>query len=797
MASLLKEVYEKTNEFEAFFTGGDIQWTTDGGHFLCQYNNVIKVIDVNTQCNTLTIGESVEEKDDSDQIYTFKMSNDNQTIISAHKSGLLKLWNRETGGQLKVWRSGHKGVVAKLAFDSTDNNVASGGTDGNIRLWDINHHTCTSSLKGAMGVFTVLKYHPDLSKQLIFGAADDTKIRSWNSKTGKDSVIYSGHFSKVTSLLFTADNEYMVSSGRDRVLILWKLGESKALRVVPVYESIETTILMPPSFKIPNFKKKVETEGIYVACAGEKGIVKIWNIQTSRLMFEQSNSLVSEAAEDGGLAITHLLFNEARNMVSVVTVDHNIIIHDLETFTCMKQMIGFTDEILDIVFLGKDESHIVVATNSRDLKYYELGSMDCKLLKGHTDIVLALATFPTRPDLFISSGKDNTVRIWVQGSDNEIKCFGVGTRHTASVGSVFTSQTSHAFFTSVSQDSCLKIWSVPKEMDAPDQKIVSSHTELAHNMDINCVAVSPNDKIIATGSQDKTAKLWSEELSLLGVLKGHRRGIWCVRFSPVDQVVLTSSADSTLKLWSIADLSCLKTFEGHESSVLKIEFLSKGQQIISSGADGLLKLWNIKTSECKMSLDNHDGKIWSMTVSKNESLIITGGSDSKMVTLKDVSAERREKLAKEREELILQEQELMNLLHDKKLVKALRLALRMERPLHVLKIINEVLKVGHEKLSETLKEINHTQKETLLKFAAEWNTNNKNCHAAQLVFHILAPEIISGNLIVPSLSSFVEGALPYTERHFERLTNLLQDLNFISYTVNSMQPHPVKNMDQD
>lgn len=738
------------------------------------------------------IGES-DEDTESDSIYTFKLSKSNDVVVTAHKSGLMKLWDRHTGKQLKMWRSGHKGPVARLAFDSHDTSIASGGSDGNVRVWDLSHHTCTSSLRGATGVFSVLKYHPDASKQLIFGAADDTKIRSWNFKTGKEHVVYSGHFSKITSLQFSQDGEHMVSSGRDRVLILWDLNESKALRTVPVYESIEAMIMLPPTFRVPNFKKKLETDGIYVACAGEKGIIKVWNVQMSRTMYEQTNSLVSPAKEEGGLAVTHLLFNEARNLLSVVTVDHNIIIHELETFNCMKQMVGFTDEVLDIIFLGISEGHLVVATNSPDLKYYDLDSMNCQIVKGHTDIVLALAGFPTKPELFVSSGKDNSVRIWLQNSNNEIICLGVGVRHTASVGSVFTSQTSNDFFTSVGQDNCLKVWTVPKEIESANHKLKSSHTELAHQMDINCVSVSPNDRMIATGSQDKTAKLWTNDLSLLGVLKGHRRGVWCVRFSPVDQVVLTSSADASIKLWSIADLSCLKTFEGHESSVLKIEFLSKGQQIISSGADGLLKLWNIKTSECKMSSDIHDGKVWAMAVSKDESTIVTGGSDSKLIKFQDVTAEKRERAAKEREEMILQEQELTNLLHDKKHIKALKLALRMERPLHVLKIVNEVLKTGNEHLFETLKEINHTQKETLLKFASEWNTNNKNCHAAQLVFNVLAPEIISGSLKLPSLNSFIEGALPYSERHFERLTNLLQDLNFITYTVNCMQPHAIKN----
>lgn len=51
----------------------------------------------------------------------------------------------------------------------------------------------------------------------------------------------------------------------------------------------------------------------------------------------------------------------------------------------------------------------------------------------------------------------------------------------------------------------------------------------AHERDINCVAVSPNDAIVASASQDRTVKLWrSRDLELMGVLKGHKRGVWKV-----------------------------------------------------------------------------------------------------------------------------------------------------------------------------------------------------------------------------------------------------------------------------
>lgn len=52
-------------------------------------------------------------------------------------------------------------------------------------------------------------------------------------------------------------------------------------------------------------------------------------------------------------------------------------------------------------------------------------------------------------------------------------------------------------------------------------------TIMAHQKYINSVKISPNDKVIATSSQDKTIKLWdAKSLTLLKTLSGHRRGIW-------------------------------------------------------------------------------------------------------------------------------------------------------------------------------------------------------------------------------------------------------------------------------
>lgn len=68
-------------------------------------------------------------------------------------------------------------------------------------------------------------------------------------------------------------------------------------------------------------------------------------------------------------------------------------------------MVGYSDEILDVAYVGDNDNHIALATNSCDIKLYEIASMNCQLLCGHTDSVLSLATTSANVNLLISSAK--------------------------------------------------------------------------------------------------------------------------------------------------------------------------------------------------------------------------------------------------------------------------------------------------------------------------------------------------------------------------------------------------------
>lgn len=730
----------------------------------------------------------VQESEDNDVVYTFLLTTNDEEVVTAHRSGLLKLWNFQTGELKKTWKNLHIGPISCLEFSSSSELLASGGSDSTVRVWDFNKQICKGTLKGAQGVVSVIRFHP--SEDILVGAGDDATIYAWSIKSREIVKKFPGHISKVTSLSFTSDGKFFVSSGRDKVLILWDFGNAKQIRTVPVYEGIESVMVLPHQLQLPDGVELQDESKVFVACVGEEGVVKVWQMNDSKMVYKQDSSMISKASEEGGLAVTQMLYNEQLQQFALVSFDHNIIVHDLTTFKCCKQLIGFTDEILDLVLMGKKDQYLVMSTNSNDIKVYDTQTMNSIILKGHSEIVLALAVYK---NFLLSSGKDNSIRLWEADFDNfSFKCLAIGAKHTKSVGSIDMSKVSGTFFASVSQDQCLKLWKLPKKFEGGDklEQLNCINTQLAHEKDINCVTISPNDRYIATSSQDKTAKLWdSTDLKLIGVFRGHRRGIWSVRFSPVDQIIVTNAADSTIRLWNITDMTCLKSFEGHESSVLRAEFISNGMQLLSAGADGLIKLWTIKTSECVQTLDKHESRVWTMAVSKDEMTVFTGGSDSKLFRWRDVTEEKKREEIEKRQEEILEEQELNNLLNQKQMLKALRLALRLNRPYMTLKIINTVIRTQETGLDETIRKLSDDHKHSLLEHAVNWNTNSRNCRPAQLVFDVMMQEILSGKYQVQGLGKIIEESLPYSDRHFKRMTEYLKDLKFVEYTMNCMQPY--------
>ncbi|XP_074647649.1 transducin beta-like protein 3 isoform X2 [Tubulanus polymorphus] len=782
MAAKLKSNFKVVNKYEAFYTGGQIQFTSDGQNFFSTCGNAVQVLNYNDG----KVLHALAEEDDP-EVTCFAVSPDDQYIVIASQHLVLRQWSWKTKTIERSWKAIHTAPVASMGFDCTSTLLATGGSDSTIKIWDIIQQYCTHNLKGHQGVVTLTKFHPDITRLQLFSAADDYTIRVWDLKMSSCISVLEGHYSNITDLAFTADGNTALSSGRDNVVLVWNTKDFKRKKTIPVYESIESVIILEEGKDFPQFGVKTEKTDVHFITAGAKGKLKVWNATSSRCVHEQSvehSYVISHATRVSGL-----------NAVVVTTVDHNILLYNDENFSLEKQFVGYNDDILDIKFFGAAEENVAIATNSKQIKVFNRETWDCQILDGHTDTVLCIDCNRV-DDILVSSAKDNSVRVWKYESETRsFKCVAIGYGHTHAVNALAISRLSASFVVSGGEDLTLKLWSLSNIVDYVDGEqpvaLNAQITERSHDKDINYIAVSPNDKLAVSASQDKTAKIWQlPELKLVGVLRGHKRGVWCTQFSPVDQAVVTSSADCTIKVWALSDFTCVKTFQGHESSVLKVSFVTRGMQLLSSGSDGLVKLWTIKSNECVKSFDEHDGKIWAMAVSEKENVVATGADDSNIILWKDVTAEELAVARKTQENLLLKEQELMNLLHEKKYLKAIGIAITLEQPFRVYTIVKEILSepAGQTHLEQTFRKLRMDQIGAILRFAVKWNSNSKHCHEAQYILNLVLRNFTPEEIMeLPDVKSSLEGLLPYTERHNLRIGRLQQQSTFIDYTWQCMK----------
>ncbi|KAG9304393.1 hypothetical protein G9A89_019955 [Geosiphon pyriformis] len=785
----LKSSFKVSKTIEVIYTGGKVVISPDERLLITTVGEDIEVTNFETRERIYQL------KGDTEVVTTFAITTDSRYLISASRSLALKIWDLTTGKMIRSFKA-HEAPILVMDVDITSTLVATGSADSTVKVWDIARGYCTHNFRGHGGVISALKFYWDPKKPILVSGADDCKIRIWNLMESSCIGILDSHFSIIRGLDFSNDGRYLLSGSRDKVVIVWDLEKKCVTNTFPIFETIEAIgVLEKKSYTFTSENDESEEPKELFYTAGEKGIIRIWDMKTGKLIIAQDQETnITQKISD-------IIYTRKSGRLVTVTYDQNILVYDISAgLKCVKHIIGYNDEIIDIVYIGNDESHIAIATNTEQIRVYDVETLGGDIIYGHEDIVFCLDKSPDGK-ILVSGSKDNTARVWGvdfdEDRDKRFKCLGICIGHTEAIGAIAMSKRSSKFCITGSRDRTIKCWDLSSFKDGENTRLKALYTHQAHDKDINAIAVSPNDKHFASGSQDKTAKIWSvQDGSLIGTLKGHKRGVWSVQFSPVDQSLATSSGDKSIKIWSLNDFSCLKTFEGHTNTVLKVSFITSGTQIISSGSDGLVKLWTIKSEECVTTLDNHSEKIWALTVRKDEKFVVSGGADSLINFWEDYTIEEMEEQLKEEEELILREQDLSNFLLQKDYKNAITLAMTLKQPFRLLKLFSEVLAsrppgdksiTGAIAIDNIIASLDDEQLKQLLGYIRDWNTNAKHLRTAQTILNTILNFYPAAKLSkIKGIKEILDGLIPYSERHFQRLDSLITDSFILDYTLQAM-----------
>ncbi|KAG6240866.1 hypothetical protein E4U24_006326 [Claviceps purpurea] len=783
----------------------------------------------------------------------------------------------------------HGTPVVVLAVDRTSTLLATGGTDGTIKVWDIAGGYVTHTFRGPSVLISALHFfevaarsgvqnHARKGKKSaatshdsdqeadaesettinfrLASGSQDGKLRVWDLHKRACVANLESHVSDIQKIDYSPEQHALVSASRDKTIIWWDTKSWKIRKIVPCLELVETAGFFD--------------EGRLTFSAGANGCLRIWDTDSGK---ELTPAQSEKSEEEGIVAGIH---RSGLPFILCVQVDHTLAFYrapsrdaaqTLKAPEPFRRISGTHDEIIDLAYMLPDRSFMALATNSEDVRLIsvaqdsqdyqddadEAGSWDSKaapyfgqdvaLLRGHEDIVISLDV--DWSGHWIATGaKDNNARLWrVDPANNSYTCWATFSGHAESLGAVAlpklvpaegsaarTSPLEHppAFLITGSQDQTIKKWDIPRQAQQQGTKPRAHFTRKAHEKDINAINIHHSGSLFASASQDKTVKIWSvEEGEVQGILRGHKRGVWSVQFSPAQLpaiqgddgpvtgkgVILTGSGDKSVKLWSLSDYTCIRTFEGHSNSVLKVAWLNtpakqeqskRPVQFVTAAGDGLVKVWDANSGEAACTLDNHEDRVWAVAVHPETNTIASGSGDSTVTFWTDTSTETQAAASQATLKMIEQQQELENHIYAGSYREAITLALQLNHPGRLLNLFTTVVTsnspdqgslCGLKAVDEVLGSLSDEQIFLLLLRLRDWNTNARTAPVAQRILWTLVrsyPASKFSNLTVrgargqKSLNDVVQGLRVYTERHYKRMEELVDESYLMEYTLQEM-----------
>ena len=575
----------------------------------------------------------------TDWVYRLDLSRDGKRVLSGSKDQTIRLWDVQTGELLRTFPGddpttpeileGHFGDVVDVTFSPDERLAASASFDHTVRIWDLETGETLHILEGHSTQWSGVGFSPD---GRVLATVADT-VRLWDVETGElletfpvddpDTEAYEGHAKEIRSATFTKDGNYLITTGRDPVVLVWVL---EKIEVIRQFEHTDIVYIA-----------NLSSDGDILLTGTDEKDVFLWDFETGEKILQ---------AKGHTAAVYNALFSPDQSTILSVSQDQSIRQWNPETGAEIRRFIGHGDRVFDLEFLPDGEQFI---TSSYDgtLRLWDLEVEESlRTLEGHQEGTVYDVVFSPDGERLLSAGRDQTLRLWDAQTGELLRTFGPDDPETEDVAEGHNVTVLDAAISpdgtralSAAFDNTLRLWDAETgEMlrvfapDNPDTAAIEGHGlfgDSESQRGVWSVTFGPDGKTAYSAGFDSHIIRWDVETGeIIRVYSGHEWGIFDIELIADGSRFVTASWDETLKLWDVETGEVLRTYEGHTDWVWNVALSPDEKMLLSAGADKILILWDLETGEEIRRFVGHDDGALDVTFDRTGERAISGGREN-------------------------------------------------------------------------------------------------------------------------------------------------------------------------
>ena len=149
-----------------------------------------------------------------------------------------------------------------------------------------------------------------------------------------------------------------------------------------------------------------------------------------------------------------------------------------------------------------------------------------------------------------------------------------------------------------------------------------------HSDQVTTVEWSPNNALLlASGSEDKTARVWSYTNLNNDVRHQQANMVYSLTWSPSGQSIASGGENPTVEIWDTTNGNTVLSYGGHSQPVYTVKWSHDGSRIVSGSGDTSAQVWNASNATLIVSYTQHVKAVWAVAWSPDGARIASASLD--------------------------------------------------------------------------------------------------------------------------------------------------------------------------